>query len=153
MKALLSGAAVAAVAGIMAGAAMQPQLYAGDRPSGPQMFADWAGARSTGPFDPGTTFVSYHGKIPDYVMGTDWKKSMTWPDERAAVSPPARHVAADSADDAPAPDQPATLTQAAYAEAAPPAPAYPSMGGAHPSVIEVAPPTGSSDDDAPAVSG
>ena len=150
MKALLSGAAVAAIAGVMAGAAMQPQLYAGDRPSGPQMFADWAGARSTGPFDPGTTFVSYHGKIPDYVMGTDWKKSMTWPDERAAVSPPARHVAAD---DAPAPDHPATLTQAAYTEAAPPAPAYPSMGGAHPSVIEVAPPTGSSDDDAPAVSG
>jgi hypothetical protein len=155
VKALLSGAAVAAIAGVMAGAAMQPQLYAGDRPAGPQMFADWAGARSTGPFDPGTTFVSYRGKIPDYVMGTDWKKSMAWPDERAAVSPPEsppeREVA--TADDAPAPDQSATLTRAAYAEAASPAPAYPSMGGAHPSVTEVAPPTGSSGDDAPAVSG
>jgi len=138
LKIPLSGAALALVTGILLGGAMQPQLIGGDaRPSGPQMFADWAGARSTGPFDPGTTFASYHGAIPDYVMGTDWKRRMTWPDERAAVSAPREEVRAD---DLPAPDplpEHVALTRAAYEE--PPAPAhdYPSLGGARPAVIEV----------------
>jgi hypothetical protein len=123
----LSGAACALVAGLLLGGAMQPHLDAADgRPAGPQMFADWAGVRSTGPFDPGTTFVNYPGKMPDYVMGTDWKKTMAWPNERAAVSAP-REAALD---DAPTPPEP-ILTRVAYEEppAAPPH-GYPSLGGA-----------------------
>ena len=106
---------------------MQPHLYDGDgRPAGPQMIADWAGDRSTGPFDPGTSFASYQGATPDYVMGTDWKKSMAWPDERAAVSAP-REVVDD--EPAPTPEEPAVLTRAAYDEPAPPPHAYPSLDG------------------------
>ncbi|MFI4966931.1 MAG: hypothetical protein ACHP9T_16395 [Caulobacterales bacterium] len=152
MKALLSGAAAAAVAGVMLGAAMQPHLDADGRPAGPQMFANWTGDRSTGPFDPGTTFVSYHGKVPDYVLGTDWKKATAWPDERAAVSPPARAVSAEVADAATAPtaETPA-LTPVVYDEPPPPTHAYPSMGGDHPSVIEV--PAPAPDATTPATSG
>jgi hypothetical protein len=124
---LLAGAGVSLAAGLMLGGAMQPHLDDGDnRPAGPQMIADWAGDRSTGPFDPGTSFASYHGKVPDYVMGTDWKKAMAWPDERAAVSAP-REVVSD--EPAPAPDEPAVLTRAAYDEPAPAPPAYPSLDG------------------------
>ena len=125
---ILAGAGISLAAGLLLGGAMQPRLYNGDdRPMGPQMFADWAGDGSTGPFDPGTSFVSYRGNPPDYVLGTDWKKAMAWPDERAAVSPPAGDAAQD---DAPAqPDEPAVLTRAAYEEP-PPAPrAYPSLDG------------------------
>jgi hypothetical protein len=149
VRVLLGGAAVSLAVGLMLGGAMQPHLYEGDRPSGPQMFADWAGARSTGPFDSGTTFVNDQGKIPDYVLGTDWKKSMAWPGERAAVSSP-REVVYD--DPPPAPEEPVTLTRAAY-EDAPLAPhAYPSMTGGHPSVIEVPQPA-DTDDTGPVISG
>ena len=127
---------------------MQPQLFEGDRPSGPQMFADWAGARSTGPFDPGTTFVNYQGKMPDYILGTDWKKSMTWSDERAAVSAP-REVVRDEIPPEP-PIESASLTRAAYEEP-PPAPhAYPSLAGGQPAATADEPPT---QDTAPAIQG
>ncbi|WP_372784973.1 hypothetical protein [Phenylobacterium sp.] len=113
MKVLLSGAAAAAISGMLLGGAMQPHLAAvDDRPAGPQMFANWSGTRSTGPFDPGTTFVAYQGRVPDYVMGTDWKKAMTWPGERAAVSRPDR-------EDEPPPEPPAAFTRAAYDAPAP----------------------------------
>jgi hypothetical protein len=128
----LSGAALALVSGLLLGGAMQPHLYDGDRPSGPQMFADWAGARSTGPFDPGTTFASYSGKIPDYVLGTDWKRRMDWPPEPAATPAPRDPSAGD-----PSADEPVVLTRAAFE--APTAPEYPSMEGPHPSVIAVTP--------------
>jgi len=138
LKIPLAGAALALVTGILLGGAMQPQLVGDDaRPAGPQMFADWAGARSTGPFDPGTTFASYHGNVPDYVMGTDWKRRMTWPDDLAAVSAPREEVRAD---DPPAADpvpEHVALTRAAYEEPPPPPHDYPSIGGAHPAVVEV----------------
>lgn len=133
----VTGAAVVLAAGLLLGNAMQPHLDAADeRPAGPQMFADWAGVRSTGPFDSGTSFPSYPGKMPDYVLGTDWKKSMGWPVERAAVSAPREAVG----DDAPAAPEPATFSRAAYEEPAAPAHGYvphgyvphnyPSLGGA-----------------------
>jgi hypothetical protein len=149
MKIPLSGAGVALAAGLLLGGAMQPHLYDGDRPSGPQMFANRAGARSTGPFDPGTTFASSQGQMPDYVMGTDWKNRMTSPDERAAVSTPRREPAADDVSRAEAPP---TFTRAAYDEFPPPAHVYPSMGGAHPSVIEV-PAEAEADTAAPTIRG
>ena len=131
MKVLLSGAAAAAITGVLLGGAMQPHLDAADgRPAGPQMFANWSGVRSTGPFDPGTTFASYQGRVPDYVMGTDWKKAMTWPDERAAVSAPSREVA--RGDDLPA-EAPVVLARAAYEDLPPVAHAYPSLSGGEPS--------------------
>ncbi|MGZ3377650.1 MAG: hypothetical protein ACXU8S_13735 [Phenylobacterium sp.] len=131
LKVFLPGAGLALAAGILLGGAMQPQLYDGDRPGGPQMVADFAGERSTGPFDPGTTFAAYHGNVPDYVLGTDWKKSMAWPpEERAAVS-----AAAVSRDDpAPTQDQTPVLTRTAYVEPAAPPHVYPSLSGAGPSV-------------------
>jgi hypothetical protein len=138
-------------AGLLLGGAMQPHLYEGDRPSGPQMFADWAGARSTGPFDPGTTFVSYQGKMPDYILGTDWKKSMSWADERAAVSPPREAVRDDPPPIETAGLTPSSLTRAAY-QPPPPAPhAYPSLGGGEPAAA--AEDLAVDDDTAPAVTG
>jgi hypothetical protein len=147
----LSGAGAALIAGLLLGGAMQPHLDDGDtRPAGPQMFADWAGARSTGPFDPGTTFASYQAQAPDYVMGSDWKKRMAWPGEPAAVSAP-REVAAEDDEGA---TQVAVLSRTTYEEPPPPAHDYPSLvGGARsPSAADHA-----VDDDsvdvAPAVSG
>lgn len=86
VKALFSGIGMAAVAGLLVGGAMKPDLGMGDRPEGPQIFAGWSGVRSTGPFDPGMTFADYQGQIPDYVIGSDWK-AMTaghgWKDDIA----------------------------------------------------------------------
>jgi hypothetical protein len=145
VKVLLSGAGAAAITGILLGGAMQPHLDAAHgRPAGPQMFANWSGARSTGPFDPGTTFASYRGRVPDYVMGTDWKKAMADTDERAAVSAPARELA--QVDDPPA-EAPIIVTRAAYGEPPPVTHAYPSLGGES-STAE--PPSG---DEAPAAAG
>ena len=128
---------------------MQPHLYEGDRPAGPQMFAGWGGTRSTGPFDPGTTFASYQGPAPDYVIGTDAKKAMTWPVERAAVSKPTYEVARN---DDPPPEAAPVLTRATYEEPAPPPHDYPSLGGPH-AVSATDHGVDSSDDDAPATSG
>ena len=125
LKVFLPGAGLALTAGLLLGGAMQPRLDASDnRPAGPQMLADWAGARSSNPADPGATFAAYHGNPPDYVLGTDWKKSSTWPSEQAAVSPP-RETVADAA--APAEERP-QFTRAAYDRSAP-NPVYPSLGG------------------------
>lgn len=135
MKILLAGTAVALTAGVLLGGAMRPELAVGDRPAGPQMFASWSGTRSTGPFDPGTTFVSYPDPAPDYLMGTDWKKRMAWPDERAATSASATEAAPPETPETPAPiDAPSVLTRAVYGEPTPIAHAYPSLGG------DVAPP-------------
>jgi len=126
----LSGAAVALTAGVLLGGAMQPHLSGGDgRPEGPQMFAAYDG-RSTGPFDPGdpnATLAAYHGAPPDYVLGTDWKRAMAPPPERVSVAEPR-----DPPDD----PSPPVVTHAVYYEPPPLTHDYPSMGGAHPSVIE-----------------
>lgn len=126
---------------------MQPHLYDGDRPAGPQMFAGWAGTRSTGPFDPGTTFASYQGPAPDYVLGTDSKRAMTWPEERRAISAPEREFASN---DDPPPEVTPTLTRANYEEPAPPPHDYPSLGGPRAATGDA---VDSSDDAAPAGNG
>lgn len=94
---------MAAVAGLLMGAAMKPNLAAGDRPEGPQMFAGWSGTRSTGPFDDSVGFAAYRGQTPDYVLGTDWNKPV--------VATPVDY------DPAPAPDY--------YKQASAEAPSYP----------------------------
>ena len=127
MKVQLAGAAAALISGVMLGGFMQPNLgETRDGPAGPQMFADWAGSRSTGPFDPGTTFVAYQANMPDYVMGTDWKKRMAWPEDRAAVSAPRETVS----DEAPAQEPAPVITRTSYQELDSPARSYPSLGGA-----------------------
>ena len=137
-------------AGLILGGVMQPHLFEGDRPSGPQMFAGWAGVRSTGPFDPGTSFASFTGPIPDYVVGTDWKKTMAWPSEPAAVSPPEPELARA---DAPSVDEPAALTRAAYEDPPPPPHDYPSLGGAATAAAATDAAVDASAETAPAVQG
>jgi hypothetical protein len=92
VKAALSGGAIALILGGLLGHAMQPDLgQRTDRPMGPQMFADWPGTGSTGPFDEGTTFdvaykVAAGGQVPDYVYGSDWKRMTAAPSEAIAVT-------------------------------------------------------------------
>jgi hypothetical protein len=126
LKVFLPGAAAALACGLLLGGAMQPHLDADDRPVGPQIIAAASGERSDVSPDTGLSFAAYHGQVPDYVLGTDWKKTMAWPDERAAVSPPTRLAVQDDA--APA-DPPVTFTRAAYDEPTPQPHAYPSLGG------------------------
>jgi len=148
LKVFLPGAGAALAMGLMLGGLMQPHLDAVDgRPAGPQMLADWAGARSSGPFDPGTTFAAYHGKTPDYVTGTDWKRSAAWPAERSVA--PQREVADDDA--APVEEAP-VLSRALYDEPARPAHAYPSLGG-RPPTAAAATDHGVDDDTLPSIDG
>ena len=126
LKVFLPGAAAALVIGLLLGGAMQPHLDADDRPAGPQIIAAASGERSADPVDAGLALAAYRGQVPDYVLGTDWKKTMAWPDERAAVSPPERVAAQDD----PAPAQAAaTFTRVAYDEPPPLPHAYPSLSG------------------------
>jgi len=134
LKVFAPGAGLALATGLFLGGLMQPHLDEGDqRPAGPQMLADWAGERSSGPFDPGTTFAAYHGNPPDYVMGTDWKRAMAWPDERAATPAPREVVETEAAATDPTP----VLSHAIYDEPPPPhhddpSQGYPSLGGRTP---------------------
>jgi hypothetical protein len=124
LKVFLPGAAVALATGLLLGGAMQPHLDEDNRPVGPQIIAGASAERAAEPVDAGLALAAYHGRVPDYVLGTDWKTSMAWPDERAAVSPAAR-LAVD--DPAPA-EPPVTFTRTAYDE--PPQPhVYPSLDG------------------------
>lgn len=105
MNTILTGAAVALAAGLLMGAAIKPDLQADDRPEGPQVIVGWGGTRATGPFDDGASFASYHGQTPDYVLGTDWKKSLAPPPEGA----PIQTAAVDDP-----PSEPAAFTRATY---------------------------------------
>lgn len=107
MKSLFSGIGLAALAGMLMGAAMKPQLDLNDRPAGPQVFAGWSATRSTGPFDDGPTFAAYGGEIPDYVLGTDMQRAVAW----------------DHAEPPPVDDVPVVLAAAAVIEAEPVGPA------------------------------
>jgi hypothetical protein len=126
------GAGLALTCGIMLGGAMRPDFGYDGRPAGPQQISTRGGERSTGPFDPGATYAN-SGQIPDYVLGTDWKKAMAAPSEPAAVSPPAPERVADREDDGLA----AEALKAAWAQPAdraahdepPPPGRYPSLGG------------------------
>lgn len=135
LKTVLLGAGIALAAGLLMGAAAKPDLAADDRPEGPQIMAGWPGARSTGPFDDGATFASYKGQLPDYVLGTDWKKSLAPPP--LPREPREERLARN--DDAPLPEV-VEFTHAAYDEPAHPAPSYPSVqGGEAPPAAEPAP--------------
>lgn len=126
VKALLSGVGIAAMAGLLMGAAMKPDLRGDERPEGPQIFAGWSGVRSTGPFDPGMSFADYSGQLPDYVVGTDWRAAMAFRENVAYDPAPTpdyyereRRTGGDYAYQAPTP----------YVEPPREEPVYPSMGG------------------------
>jgi len=71
---------MALAAGLLMGAAMKPDLEADNRPAGPQVIAEGPAAGSTGPFDDRTqAYAAYRGEIPDYVLGTDWKRQLDAP--------------------------------------------------------------------------
>jgi len=123
LKTLASGAAIAAVSGLLMGLAVKPNLNADDRPEGPQLLAGWAGARATGPFDDGAALASYQGQMPDYVLGTDWKKALTPPADLA----PAREERY-AAYRAP-PPEPLGFADAAFDDPPPAQPRYPSVDG------------------------
>lgn len=125
LKALFSGVGMAAVAGMLMGAAMRPDLNEGDRPEGPQILAGWSAARSTGPFDDGMTLAYAQGQIPDYVVGTDWKKQIAWADTSEA--PVDARPVMDREDAAPAAQQHAALM--VYEEPSREGAAFPSMAG------------------------
>jgi hypothetical protein len=124
---LLSGVGIAAVAGLLLGGAMKPDLRAEERPEGPQIIAGWSGARSTGPFDDGMTLTYWQGETPDYVVGTDWRQAMAWQESPEIIeSEPWDESAFDAAEPAP---EPARYAMATWEEPAAPAPNYPSMDG------------------------
>ncbi len=146
MKALLAGASLALAAGLTMGFSMQPHLDAvGDRPEGPQIFAN--AEQSTGPFDD-NPYSHYHGKLPDYVVGTDWKRATAADLPRpAAVSVEASYAEADVVTVEP--------TTEAVNDYQPPAPAphvtYPSLDGGGPEPVDT--PARSDADEAPAIIG
>jgi hypothetical protein len=118
---------LALTAGLLLGAAMRPELAVGDGPAGPQMLAGASGARASERPDEGLAYASYAAGVPDYVIGTDWRRPMAAaPPE--PVSTPANF---DERDDAP----PATsadvgeLTPVVYAAAEAERVSYPSLDG------------------------
>ena len=139
MKAVYAGAGVAAAAGLLMGAAMKPDLGLDDRPAGPQIVAADAGG-SSGPFDAGGfSYAAYGGKVPDYVLGTDFKAAPSLGPIEAAAPRPASAPEAQDGD-----VQPVTLTRADYGgdeDEARPRVSYPSIdGGAAARVVVLPPP-------------
>jgi hypothetical protein len=124
VKALASGAVVALASGVLMGAALKPDLADLDRPAGPQTVVGWTSARADAPIEDGAALASYDGKLPDYVLGTDFKRTLSlFP---TAEAPPPLPPAAAEAEPAEVP-----LTPASYAaeEAPPPEPSFPSLDG------------------------
>jgi hypothetical protein len=145
--AILSGAALAAVVGIMLGGSMRPQLIFDGRPMGPQMFADGGGPRSTGPFDLRDAYANYGGKLPSYVIGTDYAQTAYV--EAPPIAEEPRQVARNDVED-PAPVAP---TRTTYEEPRAPVVVYPSMTGGTAYEGETAPPPASAQDDPPVITG
>jgi len=80
------GAVAALILGAAAGHTLHPELVGSDRTGGPQLFADAvAGDRAEAAYDPGVTLAAYPGKVPDYVLGTDWKRSLIQADAPPAI--------------------------------------------------------------------
>ena len=142
---LLSGAALAAVLGIMLGGAMQPQLALGDRPMGPQMFATGGGHRSTGPFDSDASYTSAGVELPSYVVGTDYAKAAYA--EAPPIAQPRRQVARNDA----TAEEPVAMTRAAYDAPAPIEVVYPSVAGGSAYDAETPPPPPTPEGDPPTV--
>jgi hypothetical protein len=97
VRTLFAGAGLAVAAGLLMGAAMKPDLEADNRPAGPQVIAEGPQAPPSGPFDDRAAYASYGGQIPDYVLGTDWKKLPQAPVTGGRYDDYDRYAAADEA--------------------------------------------------------
>ena len=144
---ILSGAALAAVAGIMLGGAMRPQLIFDGRPNGPQMFANGGGPRSTGPFDPGGAYASYSGEIPSYVIGTDYAQAAY------VAAPPVEEDHQQLARNDTPPPEPMSPAHATNNEPPPPLVVYPSLAGGRSYDAGTPEPPPTPDDDPPTITG
>ncbi|RAK51263.1 hypothetical protein [Phenylobacterium deserti] len=130
-KALYSGAGLAVVAGLLMGAAMKPDLGVA-RPNGPQIFGEWPAGGPTGPFDTDAlAFAAYASKIPDYVLGTDWRQAVAMPVAYQAEAYQPEEPASDYPEYAEAEytAQSYDYSRPAWEEPAREAPSYPSMAG------------------------
>ena len=138
---------MAAVVGIMLGGSMRPQLIFDGRPMGPQMFADGGGPRSTGPFDLRDAYAAYGGKLPSYVIGTDYAQKAYV--EAPPIAEERQQVAHNDVEE----PAPIALARAAYDE--PPAPiiVYPSMSGGAAYGGETPPPPAPPEDEPPVITG
>ncbi|WP_325460976.1 hypothetical protein [Phenylobacterium sp.] len=135
---MFAGVGVAAVSGLLLGGAMQPDLRGDERPEGPQIFAGWSGARSTGPFDDGMTLAYYEGRIPDYVVGTDWKQTIAWQDAPEIVEAAQDYSVFDEPE--PAADTASYAVDASWQEPAADPPPYPSLSGGVAYGVDLPPP-------------
>jgi hypothetical protein len=70
MKALFLGLSVATVMGLSAGGALKPVTT--DFQGGPQSLSPLSAHRAQRVFDETASWTGYGGRIPDYVIGTDW---------------------------------------------------------------------------------
>lgn len=147
-KSVLAGAAFAAVAGIMLGGSMRPQLVFDGRPLGPQMMATGGGARANGSFDDSAAYAKYSESIPDYVTGTDYVQAAYAP-QAAPVQQDRRQMAHN---DEPAPPAPTAYARTVYDEPRT-ATVYPSIYGGASYEREAPPPPPPPEDDAPVVIG
>lgn len=138
LKTLFAGVGVAAVSGLLLGGAMQPDLRGDERPEGPQIFAGWSGARSTGPFDDGMTLAYYEGQVPDYVVGTDWKQAIAWQETPEIVEAAEDYSAFDEPE--PAPEAGVYAADASWQAPAAEPPTYPSMSGGVAYGVDLPPP-------------
>jgi|GEM_PF-1454283 len=143
VRTLFAGAGLAVAAGLLMGAAMKPDLEADDRPAGPQVIAEGRQALPSGPFDDRAAYASYGGQMPDYVLGTDWKRLTQAPVTGGLYEDYDRYAAAEEAPAAevgtytPAvyrADDPSIDGRAAYAEVT-----------ASPDIDEEAPPEATGD--------
>lgn len=142
MNGFYAGAGLAAAAGLLMGAAMKPDLGLDDRAAGPQMVEPYAGMARSGPFDDGGAayLAAYKGKVPDYVLGTDWNRTMTWTEPKVALPEPPKlrdDPPADMDDGA----QPVEVTRADYADDQR-AVSYPSVDGGQPAGMALLPAPG-----------
>lgn len=147
------GVAVAAVAGVLMGAALKPTLALADI-GGPQQLLAGGGERfETAAYDEGT--AAYEGVLPDYVVGADWVKA------RQPQVSPARYAEPKPTAQAPEPepeyevvvydspdDLPARVIPAAWRDEVEAPPRYPSEVGNMPteSDLPVPPPAPAEND-------
>lgn len=123
LKTLMQGAGAVAVAGLLMGGAMHPDLYKGDRPLGPQMLMGGAARGASAAADPGVGV--YAGAAPEYVIGTDWTRPKTPQYVRYAEAETGETGDVMAYEDT----APAQVTRTAWRDEPREAPSYPSERG------------------------
>lgn len=76
---LLAGVLVASLSGLLLGAAMHPTLQGADENGGPRMLIAGGGPRGDAASGSDASWSNYPGRLPDYVVGTDWLRARAEP--------------------------------------------------------------------------